>query len=796
MALPAEVTYLTVTGKLTKAVADGVDADLFPDGVPLQGQLTFRPEIGPRNSYGALKSGGRITVGTAVPKLIVVVDPIPLSLAADGTFSVNLVDPKNPLIAPADWSWTVSFDLVGAEIEPFSFMSPAGSQTLDLADVVPQLISTGGATFINEAAASAASAAASAASAALSASLVGAPVDSVVAGLLANPASLTRAQGNSTYLPAHIAAVTGDGATDDAPAINAALALGGRVVVPYRGTGVCVLGAQLVIGSNTSLVIEPNVTLRRKVGVFGNLIVNASLLTQRSAENAVLTAASTTMTSATAAFTAGDVGKNITVTGAGVGGGHLATTIAGYTNATTVTLAVAATTSISGATLCIFGARDTNIALIGATGVVIDGGSNTAGTAVLVHHVRFRHVDGLTIQGFKTTSVAGKFAVSLGDVTDYDVRNLKFNVSSDGVHIQGPALHGIIDNISGYTGDDFIGIIPNDWSGTCDVAGDVIDLVITNLYPEASIANAIQLVGGAGCITKSIRARGVYGSVNKFPITIGNEITHPQTATGSLDQIVVEDVTCKPLADFATVVLRPVAGGTFTLRNITKTVAGAVIQVGDGVITTAVNTLLVESPRILSTGVSHVVTVFGTVSDLTVRSPSGVVPASYQVVNLAGAVASVARLTIVDDHTSGGSAIVGAIVVGQVLGMVTIVGSQHSGTHAWIGDLATVTTLHMIGSNFNSSNGTFSVRATGNLSIYSSGCRYNSAGITVAAGGVVRCWNSDLRTDIAKLTKGNGDTAYNTNAALTPVSGTAAGLVGPCVCDGTVWKNLATASTF
>lgn len=64
----------------------------------------------------------------------------------------------------------------------------------------------------------------------------------------------------------------------------------------------------------------------------------------------VATASSTTFTSATAGFTAADVGKEITIAGAGAAGARLVTTISAFTNATTVTLGAAATTSVTAAT--------------------------------------------------------------------------------------------------------------------------------------------------------------------------------------------------------------------------------------------------------------------------------------------------------------------------------------------------------------------------------------------------------------------------------------------------------------
>lgn len=70
----------------------------------------------------------------------------------------------------------------------------------------------------------------------------------------------------------------------------------------------------------------------------------------------VTTATSTTATSATAAFVTADKGKTITITGAGAAGATLLTTIASVTNATTIVLTDAASTTTASATLS-FGGR-------------------------------------------------------------------------------------------------------------------------------------------------------------------------------------------------------------------------------------------------------------------------------------------------------------------------------------------------------------------------------------------------------------------------------------------------------
>ncbi|GAB3863324.1 hypothetical protein GCM10028801_30680 [Nocardioides maradonensis] len=69
----------------------------------------------------------------------------------------------------------------------------------------------------------------------------------------------------------------------------------------------------------------------------------------RNVTDGVMSATSTGLTSATAAFTSADAGRMVIVAGAGVGGGELVTTIASVTNATTVVLANPSVAAVSAA---------------------------------------------------------------------------------------------------------------------------------------------------------------------------------------------------------------------------------------------------------------------------------------------------------------------------------------------------------------------------------------------------------------------------------------------------------------
>ncbi len=71
--------------------------------------------------------------------------------------------------------------------------------------------------------------------------------------------------------------------------------------------------------------------------------------TSKSVNDASISSGGNTLTSSSANFTSGDVGKYIVVDGAGTSGNQLQTTIQGYVNSTTITLGAYASTTVSSA---------------------------------------------------------------------------------------------------------------------------------------------------------------------------------------------------------------------------------------------------------------------------------------------------------------------------------------------------------------------------------------------------------------------------------------------------------------
>lgn len=110
MPLPVEIGYGTVRVDLQHGDELGTPA---LDGEPAQGFVTFTP-----SAAKLLDTAGDVIV---VPR------PITRPLDVNGQLTVQLIATDDPDLNPTDWTWRVSFSLVGASLEAWSFEVPEGS---------------------------------------------------------------------------------------------------------------------------------------------------------------------------------------------------------------------------------------------------------------------------------------------------------------------------------------------------------------------------------------------------------------------------------------------------------------------------------------------------------------------------------------------------------------------------------------------------------------------------------------------------------------------------------------------
>lgn len=143
MALPTNVNYGTVVGQFLLAYADGIDVDVYPDGVPAKGSIYFRPS--PIKLQDASASPNPVTILPAVVECVL--DSEGYLLGSDATRGVRLVATDDADMNPVNWTWTVEFRLTDQDDVPVSLpsfsISLPSSTEVDLTVVAPVADSNG-----------------------------------------------------------------------------------------------------------------------------------------------------------------------------------------------------------------------------------------------------------------------------------------------------------------------------------------------------------------------------------------------------------------------------------------------------------------------------------------------------------------------------------------------------------------------------------------------------------------------------------------------------------------------------
>lgn len=298
---------------------------------------------------------------------------------------------------------------------------------------------------------------------------------------------------------------------------------------------------------------------------------------QRTFTDAVLTAGSTTITSATANFTGADVANvSIHCTGGiastptlvgypNVGSTTLSTTILSVTNATTAVLNDPPSASVNPST-CTVLVRDKNIRIRG--GKWIMAGANV--TSSSGQHLQFYTVNDLNLQDMwfqnGTTGLStqqGSKNIAIVDASRFMVRNITFNswvVLQDGLDMYGPLRDFTVRDIFGHTGDNSVAVTQSAGAATGPGQGVVDGGLIENVNSAAGFG-AIRLFGfdgGSPILTQNMTIRHYRGSQNGT----GGGV---QIYYGDFDNLLVDDVSGNMTG---AVQVSGARVGTLTIRNV------------------------------------------------------------------------------------------------------------------------------------------------------------------------------------------------------------------------------------
>jgi len=169
--------------------------------------------------------------------------------------------------------------------------------------------------------------------------------------------------------------------------------------------------------------------------------------------------------------------------------------------------------------------------------------------------IRFCHIDRIVLTRM-TVKDPVSYGIQIGDAKGFVVRDIFFDYNwhfctTDGVHINGPAYDGVIENLAGTTNDDMVGMTTYDESHAECSLGNIENIYIHNLTARNGYSG-VRLLSGENYDLKSVRIDGLYGTYRHHAVVISNHNNRPGKCW--FDDIVIENVfACKsdtPLGDF------------------------------------------------------------------------------------------------------------------------------------------------------------------------------------------------------------------------------------------------------
>ena len=637
---------------------------------------------------------------------------------------------------------------------------------------------------------------------------------------------------SGTYVPAVMLAGVGvdtTGASDSTSALNAILSTvsAGMTAKGIRGASYRIT-APLVVKSRTTLDMT-GCTITLADGSNCNMLQNTAVNTiQRTITDLTTTAGSATVGSA-GGFTSSDVGRTLVIT-AGNGSGFVAVGTVLSQAGSTAILSTAPLATLASGTAGVY-SRDSAITVLGGTWNHGTNGSATNGYDK--HAIRFRRVDGISVTGVTLSQTVGKYAVNLGDVTNFAVRDITLSsYSSDGVHVNGPASSGSISEIYGSGGDDLVALIGNDWAGYNDVIGDITDVSVTRVYANSNTSH-VKMASGTGSKLRRITVENIYGTAGSYSVALLNVDDPAGHMPTDADDIVLRDlraaVTSGPMVHVQanavgtlTIDGAEFPKGTTTGRQIVAVAKESGVGATSPNIARLVVSRAVSSPidqyHLVAVGGNGGATVTSLALDRCLMTPSNGSASQAGLVGTANA-GTITDATVTDCRVvgTGGTWGTGVYVLDATtsIGHIRFTGCSFDGCRSAVEILASGSSLvaHFVNTRFKASSRMGNI--TGALDVTLSGCTGDTLGnaawiasggtgsVTVRGSGInrigswtglqrsaseiLRCINPDFPADISILAKNDGDSCVNTNSGVNP------GAV-PTVCDGTSWRSRSTGS--
>lgn len=164
--------------------------------------------------------------------------------------------------------------------------------------------------------------------------------------------------------------------------------------------------------------------------------------------------------------------------------------------------------------------------------------------------IRFAHIDRITLEKLTVRNPVS-YGIQIGDVRGFVTRDIFFDYNwhfgtTDGVHINGPACDGVIENLYGTTNDDLVSLTTYDEPHAEVSLGDIENVYIHNLSAQNGFSS-VRLLSGEGYVLRNVRVDGIYGDYRHHAVVISNHNRRPGRVW--FEDLVLENINaCKSAA--------------------------------------------------------------------------------------------------------------------------------------------------------------------------------------------------------------------------------------------------------
>ena len=140
------------------------------------------------------------------------------------------------------------------------------------------------------------------------------------------------------------------------------------------------------------------------------------------------------------------------------------------------------------------------------------------------------------------------YGIQIADARNFTVQNIYFDYNwhfctTDGVHVNGPSCDGLIENLSGTTDDDVVGLTTYDEAHGEVTQGDIENITVRNIRVKNGYSG-VRLMCGSDQAIRNIHIDGIYGDYRYHAVVISNHSNRPGTVW--IDDILIENVdACK-----------------------------------------------------------------------------------------------------------------------------------------------------------------------------------------------------------------------------------------------------------